>query len=111
MLGLVCRVVEAISGETIVSATFFAVGSTIFAWLLLRGRMIPLPLAWLGLVVSVFLVVVLLVQRGGLFGNAVNWSSSFAWVIWMPMLVFEVAFALWLIIRGVGTPARNQSRA
>src|SRR5512143_3294451 len=31
------------------SAFFFAVGSTIFAWLLLRGRMIPSGLAWLGL--------------------------------------------------------------
>jgi hypothetical protein len=29
----------------IVAATFFAVGSTLFAWLLLRGRMIPAALA------------------------------------------------------------------
>jgi hypothetical protein len=111
MLGLVCRVVEAMSDETIVSATFFAVGSTIFAWLLLRGRMIPVLLAWFGVVVSVLLVVVLLVQRAGLFGGAVNWSSSVAWFIWMPMLVFEVALALWLILRGVGTPARKELRA
>ena len=27
-----------------------AVGSTLFAYLLLRGRMIPVPLAWVGLV-------------------------------------------------------------
>src|SRR5687768_14335136 len=37
-------------------ATFFAVGSTFFSWLLLRGRMIPIPLAWLGVVASVLLV-------------------------------------------------------
>jgi len=29
-------------------ATFFAVGSTFFSYLLLRGRMIPVALAWLG---------------------------------------------------------------
>src|SRR6266536_4553748 len=31
-----------------VSAAFFALGSTLFSWLLLRGRMIPAALAWLG---------------------------------------------------------------
>jgi hypothetical protein len=108
MLGLVCRVVEAISGETSVAATFFAIGSTLFAWLLLRGRMIPLPLAWLGVVASLLLVVVLLVQRAGLFGGAVNWSSSVTWLIWLPMLVFEVALALWLLIKGVAPPARKE---
>src|SRR5207248_8042982 len=33
--------------ETI-SANFFAVGSTLFSWLLLRGRIVPAPLTWLG---------------------------------------------------------------
>lgn len=32
----------------IIAATFFAVGNTLFSWLLLRGRMIPVALAWLG---------------------------------------------------------------
>lgn len=104
MLGLVCRVVEAIPGEASVAATFFAVGSTLFAWLLLRGRMIPAPLAWLGVVASVLLVVILLVQRTGLFGDAVNWSSRVAWLVWLPMLVFEVALALWLLAKGVAPP-------
>jgi hypothetical protein len=46
-------------------ATFFVVGSTLFSWLLLRGRMIPIPLAWLGVVASVLLVVCLpLTTRG-----------------------------------------------
>src|SRR5437867_13276204 len=36
----------------LIAATFFAVGSTIFSWLLLRGRLVPLPLAWLGVVAS-----------------------------------------------------------
>jgi hypothetical protein len=30
-------------------------------------------------------------------------------LMWLPMLVFEVAFALWLIIRGVKPPANQQA--
>src|SRR5918998_814257 len=40
----------------IIGASFFAVGSTVFSWLLLRGRMIPTPLAWLGVAGSALLV-------------------------------------------------------
>src|SRR5690348_14701727 len=36
-----------------VTAMFFAVGSTLFACLLLRGRFVPSSLAWLGVVASV----------------------------------------------------------
>lgn len=45
MLGLTCRVVEAIPGSEGVGAIFFAVGSTLFSWLMLRGRMVPVALA------------------------------------------------------------------
>lgn len=45
------------SWSTLIGATLFAVGSTFFSWLLLRGRMIPIPLSWLGVVASVLLVV------------------------------------------------------
>ena len=58
MLALTCRVVEAIPSEGR-NAFFFAIGSTIFCWLLLRGTMIPAALAWLGVIASVFLVLVL----------------------------------------------------
>lgn len=77
------------------SATFFAVGSTLFSWLLLRGRMIPVPLAWLGVLASVLLVVLCPLQLAGLLGGPV---TSY---MWLPMLVFEVALALWLIGKGV----------
>ena len=99
MLALACRVVEAIPGE---AAVFFAVGSTIFSWLLLRGRMIPTALAWLGVVASGLLAVILVLQRAGLFGGAGSWASSATWLIWMPMLVFELTFAVWLLVKGVG---------
>jgi len=101
LLALICRVLEAVHGE---SAIFFAVGSTLFSWLLLSGRMIPIALAWLGVVASVLLVVILPLQLAGLFGGSMSWSASITWIVWLPMLVFEVAFALWLLIKGVVVP-------
>jgi hypothetical protein len=102
LLALTCRVIEAIPGE---AAIFFAVGSTIFCWLLLRGRMIPVALAWLGVFASILLVVILPLQLAGLLGGPTSWSASVTWLVWLPMLVFEVTLALWLLIKGVATPA------
>jgi hypothetical protein len=76
------------------------VGSTLFSWLLLRGRMIPVAMARLGVFASVLLVVVLPLQLGDLFVGVVGWLQ------WMPMLVFELWLAFWLLIKGVATPAR-----
>lgn len=74
MMALVCRVLEAVPvGEP---AIFFAVGSTIFSWLLLRGRLIPVPLAWLGVIASALLAVILPLQVAGLFGGSMAWSDS-----------------------------------
>ncbi len=98
LLALVCRILEAVHGE---SAVFFAVGSLLFSWLLLRGRMIPVALAWLGVLASVLLTVILPLQLAGLFGGSMSWSASVTWLVWLPMLLFEVALALWLIIKGV----------
>ncbi len=89
------------------SAVFFAVGSTLFSWLFLRGRMIPVALAWLGVFASVLLVVILPLQLAGLFGGSGNWLSAVTWLMWLPMLVYEVALALWLIIKGVAMPTSN----
>jgi hypothetical protein len=106
MLALTCRVIEAIPGEGMI---YFAAGSTLFAWLLLRGRMIPVALAWLGVLAGVLLVVMLPLQRAGLFGGIVNWSSSATWVMSLPMLVFELTLAAWLIVKGVAAPVQRQS--
>jgi hypothetical protein len=81
-----------------VGATFFAVGSTAFCWLLLRGRMIPLPLGWLGVVASVLLVIALPLQMGGLLHAPVTD------LIWIPMAAFEIPVAFWLLIKGVAPP-------
>lgn len=109
LMALVCRVLEAVPvGE---SAIFFAVGSTLFSWLLLRGRMIPVPLAWLGVMASALLAMILPLQVAGLFGGAMAWSNSITWIVWLPMLVFEIALALWLLIKGVSTPAHSAAPA
>jgi len=88
-----------------ISAIFFAVASTLFSWLLLRGRMIPVPLAWLGVLASTLVVLILSLQLLGLFAAAGSWLSIVTWLIWFPLLVFEVTLALWLLIKGVATPA------
>ncbi len=85
------------------AAILFAVGSTLFSWLLLRGRMIPVALAWLGVFASVLLVVILPLQL-------VGWAGSpITTLMWLPALVFELGLALWLLVRGVAQPARRQS--
>jgi hypothetical protein len=81
------------------SAILFAMGSTVFSYLFLRGRTIPVPLAWLGLVASVILVVGLPLQLVGLFRGPV---TSYMWI---PMAAFELPLAFWLLIKGVRTPA------
>jgi hypothetical protein len=106
MLGLTCRVIEAVPGP---GEIFFAVGSALFAWLLLRGRMIPAALAWLGVIASVLLVILLPLQTAGLFGGPRAWSSPVTWAVWLPLLVFELAIAVWLITKGVAGPAPRHS--
>src|SRR6185369_7779911 len=56
----------------IIAATFFAVGSTLFSWLLLRGRMIPAALAWLGVLGSILPAVCFPLQLAGLLGGRVT---------------------------------------
>jgi len=106
-LGMVFRLAEGALGPalhltgitlprpTLVDATLFAVGSTFFCWLVLRGRMLPRALAWTGVIASVILVVGLPLQIAGLLG------APLTMLMWMPMLAFEVPGGLWLLARGV----------
>ena len=88
--------------KSLVSATFFAFGSTLFSWLLLRGRLIPIPLAWLGVVASVLLAMCLPLQVAGFLRGPVTS------LMWLPMATFEVPLAVWLLVKGVAMPARRQ---
>ncbi len=89
--------------NTIIAATLFAVGSTLFSWLLLRGRMIPAVLAWLGVMASVLLVVLLPLQLVGMLNSLV------AQLMWLPMAAFEIPLAFWLLIKGVSATVPRHS--
>ena len=80
-------------------ALLFALGSTAFAWLLLRGRMIPRWLAVLGVFASVDLVIMLPLQLAGLVSGTIAYV-----VMWLPMLIFELVLAVLLIRKGVAAP-------
>lgn len=86
------------SWNPVIAATFFAVGSILFCWLLLRGRRIPVGLAWLGVVASVVLVVGLPLQLAGVI------SGTLAQIMWIPMAAFEIPLGFWMLIKGVRMP-------
>ncbi len=88
--------------SAMIGAPFFAVGSMIFSYLLLRGRIVPVPLAWLGVLASVLLVVGLPLQLADFF------KGPMTWYMWLPMLAFQIPLGLWLLIKGVATPTRRQ---
>lgn len=87
-----------VNEPALIAATLFAVGSTIFSWLLLRGRMVPTWLAALGVSGSALLVVVLPLQIAGVAGGVA------AQLIWIPVAIFELVVAVWFIVKGVRTP-------
>ena len=89
----------------VVAATFFAVGSTLFCWLLLRGRMIPTGLAWLGLAASILLVVALPLRLAGVL------EGTLSVLIWLPMAAFEIPLGLWMIVKGIKLPDIAPARA
>jgi hypothetical protein len=87
-----------------IGAIFFAIGSLLFSYLFMRGRIIPVLLAWLGLVASALLVVGLPLQLAGFV------SGSVASILWIPMAAFEVPLGFWLLIKGVVTPTTSRVR-
>jgi hypothetical protein len=76
-------------------ASFFAAGSTLFSYLLLRGRAIPTALAWLGVAASVLLLMCVPLQLAGFL------HGPFTSFMWIPMAAFEVPLGIWLLIKGV----------
>jgi uncharacterized protein DUF4386 len=93
-------------GDVAFTATFFAVGSACFAYLLLRGRMIPTALAWIGVVASVLLVICLPLQLAGVL------SGPITMYVWIPMIFFEVPLGFWWLIKGdTWTPSQATATA
>jgi hypothetical protein len=89
--------------DLMLGAIFFAVGSLLFSYLLLRGRMVPVALAWLGVLASILAVVVAPLDFVGILRGPITK------LVWLPMLAFEVPLGLWLLIKGVAMPPRKQS--
>src|SRR5262249_55778262 len=86
-----------------IGAALFAVGSLCFSYLLLRGRLVPVVLAWIGVLGSILVLVILPFQFAGLV------SGPITEFMWLPLLAFEVPLGFWLIFKGVAAPARRQS--
>jgi hypothetical protein len=86
------------SWNVTIAALLFSVGSLIFTWLFLRGRLIPRPLALLGIFASLLLVIALPLRLAELVsGSVIN-------MLWLPMAAFEIPLGIWLIARGVYDP-------
>jgi hypothetical protein len=100
---LAAYLLKAGAWQTISASLFFAVGSTAFAFLLMRGRMIPAPIAWVGVFGSGLLVVILPLQQAGFITGVITQ------VAWIPVALFELTLAPWLLIKGVAAPTRTQS--
>jgi hypothetical protein len=77
-----------------IGGTLFAVGDTLYSYLFLQARSIPLQLGQMGIFASVLLVLFLPAQLVGFIQGPAND------LVWMPMLVFEVGLGLWLLIKG-----------
>jgi hypothetical protein len=76
------------------AATFFAVGSMIFSWLMLRGRLIPRWMAWLGVFASALLLIGLPLQMADII------SGVMVQLMWVPMAAFEIPLGVWLLWSG-----------
>jgi hypothetical protein len=83
------------SGSGTVAALCFAIASLIYSWLFWRARSIPAWLAGFGVLASVLWVVGLPAQMLGWF------TGSATYAMWIPMALFEIALAVWLIFKGV----------
>jgi Domain of unknown function (DUF4386) len=99
MLGLVCRVAEGVLGSINNIPNYLGL-----LWLAKAGvgTDVPVSIAWLGVFASGLLVVVLPLQLAGF-----NTGPLTGYYQWLPALVFQIVLALWLLIKGVATPAKR----
>jgi hypothetical protein len=87
--------------STDVSAIFFSVGSTVFFYVFLKSNYIPRILSAWGIFASLVYVVVWFTDL-----VVPNHPGLVTIVGSLPILVAEVATALWLLIVGIRNPAR-----
>jgi len=77
----------------LLGSTCFAAGSTLFTFLFLRSRSIPVWLAWLGFLGSLLILIGLPLQILAVL------PAPLDSLMWIPIAFFEVIFAFWLVFR------------
>jgi Domain of unknown function (DUF4386) len=97
---LAAVVADVASWSTNVGATFFAVGSTIFAYLLLKARSIPVALAVLGVAASLVLILGVPAETAA---SRTTFTGTASVLMSLPMFAFEVTTGLWLLAKGART--------
>ena len=81
-----------------IGLVFYALGSTLFCYLLLKSRYVPGILAWwgfLGSIVALFSSLTIIVFPS---------ASGIAPACYVPVGTFEIAAGFWLLIRGIRLP-------
>lgn len=87
-----------------VGRTFWALSSTLFAWLWLKSGYIPRALALYGIASSawcMFCALVYLTRPA--FSTIVN-----LWVFDMPMILFYLPLSAWILVKGLRDPAHTR---
>lgn len=84
--------------EFSIGLLFYALGSTLFCYLLLKSRYIPIMLAWWGLLGSV--VALLSSLTIIVFPAAAGIAPS----CYIPVGTFEIVAGFWLLLRGIRQP-------
>ena len=87
--------------ELSLGAVFFAVGSTVFSFLLLRARLVPGWLAAFGVVSSALLMIGLPLQLAGFFTGPLTKYQ------WVPATLFAPVLGFWLLIKGVSAEGQS----
>lgn len=95
---LVAAIIRSARHATLVASFFFAIGSAAFAWVLLRARLAPRPLAALGLFGSLVPAVGMPLQ---IIGALQGFNTGLLWVL---MFSFEIALGAWLLATGGREP-------
>lgn len=81
-----------------IGLVFYALGSTLFCYLLLKSRYVPRILAWWGLLGSIIALVSALTPI--VFPSA----SAIAPNCYLPVGTFEIVAGFWLLLRGIRLP-------
>jgi hypothetical protein len=95
---LVVAIIRSTRHATLVAAFFFALGSAAFAWVLMRARLAPRPLAAFGLFASVLPAVTMPLQ---IIGALRGFPTP---LLWISMFLFEIALGVWLLASGGREP-------